>query len=81
MKENKPYPISHEADGVCMNVAEPAIAMSVATEQAMPENIPYACIENGMLQATPDLEEEIAAADRGEVVAMGEFKTMFAQWL
>ena len=33
------------------------------------------------LQVTPDIEEELAATDRGEAVSMDEFKTMFTQWL
>ncbi len=41
----------------------------------------YAGIVEGILQVTPDIEEEIAAADRGETVQMDEFKTMFAKWL
>lgn len=41
----------------------------------------YAHIVDGVLQITPDLEQEIAEVERGEVVTMGEFKTMFAKWL
>ena len=33
------------------------------------------------LQVTPDMEEEIAEVERGEVVSMSEFKTIFARWL
>lgn len=80
-KRNKPYPILDEEDSGCLTVAEPAVAMAATTEQAIPDNVAYARIENGVLQVTPDIEEEIADADRGEVVAMGEFKTMFAKWL
>lgn len=53
----------------------------------MKENKPYtmeeinARIEGGVLQITPDIEEEIAASERGETVQMSEFKGMFAQWL
>jgi len=43
--------------------------------------INYASIVEGILQITPDIEEELAAVDRGETVSMNEFKTMFAQWL
>ncbi len=39
----------------------------------------YAHIVNGRLQVTPDIEEEIAEADCGEIVSMSEFKTMFAK--
>ena len=45
------------------------------------DDIDYANIVEGILQVTPDIEEEIAAADRGETVQMDEFKTMFAKWL
>ena len=41
----------------------------------------YAHIVDGVLQITPDLEQEIAEVERGEVVTMGEFKTMLAKWL
>jgi hypothetical protein len=50
-------------------------------EIAMPDDMDYAHIVNGILQITPDIEEEIAEVERGEVVSMGEFKTMFAKWL
>ena len=45
------------------------------------EKLAYAHVVNGVLQVTPDLEEEIAEVERGEVVSMGEFKTMFSRWL
>lgn len=38
-------------------------------------------IVDGILQVTPDVEEEIAAADRGETISMSEFKAMFARWI
>ncbi len=41
----------------------------------------YARIENGVLQVTPDIVEEIAEVDCGETVSLTEFKTMFAKWL
>ena len=47
----------------------------------MKEKNPYPHVVNGMLQVTPDIEEEIAAVDCGETVSMGEFKSMFAKWL
>ena len=47
----------------------------------LPNDVKYADIVEGMLQVTPEIEEEIAAADRGETVQMDEFKTMFAKWL
>lgn len=50
-------------------------------EFVMKENNPYPHVVNGTLKVTPDIEEEIAAVDRGETVSMSEFKTMFAKWL
>ena len=48
----------------------------------MKESKPYyTSIVDGVLQVTPDIEEEIAEAERGETVSMTEFKTMFAKWL
>jgi len=50
----------------------------------MKENNPcprYAHIVDGVLQVTSDIEEEIAEVERGEVVSMAEFKTMFSRWL
>lgn len=44
-------------------------------------DVDYADVVEGILQMTPDIEEEIAAADRGKTVQMDEFKTMFAKWL
>lgn len=38
-------------------------------------------IVDGILQVTPDIEEEIAAVDRGGTISMSEFKTMFARWI
>jgi hypothetical protein len=49
--------------------------------QETPMGMDYTYIVNGILQVTPDVEEEIAAVERGETVSMGEFKTMFAKWL
>jgi hypothetical protein len=80
-KRNIPYPNLGEEDSGSLKVAEPAMVMAVQAEQAIPDNVAYARIENGILQVTTDIEEEIAAADRGETVSMPEFKTMFAQWL
>ena len=68
MKDSKPYPRFEEEDNSCLTAQEPAVA-------------DYAHIINGMLQVTPDIEEEIAEVERGETVSMGEFKTMFARWL
>lgn len=50
-------------------------------ETVMPDDVDFAHIVNGILQVTPDIEDEIAEVDRGETVSMAEFKTMFAKWL
>lgn len=43
--------------------------------------VEYAHIVDGVLQVTPDIEEEIVEVERGEIVSMSEFKTMFGRWL
>jgi hypothetical protein len=80
MEENR-YPIIEEEDGSCMTAAEPAVAVVEPEVKVIPDDVDYAPIINGMLQVTPDIEEEIAAVERGDTVSMGEFKTMFARWL
>lgn len=47
----------------------------------MPDDVAFASIVDGVLQVTPDIEEEMAAVERGETVSLGEFKKMFVQWL
>lgn len=81
MKESKPYPHIEEENGSCLTAGEAAIALANTEVQTLPDDVDYAHVLNGMLQVTPDIEEEIAAADRGETVSMSEFKTMFARWL
>ena len=88
MKESKPYPQIEEEDGgeyqssgSCLTAQESAVALAEPEVQAIPDDVDYAHIVNGILQVTPDIEEEIAAVDRGERISMGEFKTMFARWL
>lgn len=81
MKESKPYPRIEEEDGSCLKASEAAVAFAEPGIREMPENMEYAHIMNGILQVTPDIEEEIAAVDTGDTVSMGEFKTMFAKWL
>lgn len=81
MKESKPYPITEEEDGSVMTAQEPADVAYAREEPVIPDDVAYAHIVDGVLQVTPDMEEEIAEADRGEVVSMTEFKTMFARWL
>ena len=68
-------------DGSCLTAQEPAVALAEPEVQAIPDDVDDAHIVNGILQVTPDIEEEIAAVDRGERISMGEFKTMFARWL
>lgn len=81
MKESKPYPRIEEEDGSCLKASEAAVAFAESEVQEIPEDMDYANIIDGILQVTPDLEEEIAEVERGETVSMGEFKTMFSKWL
>ena len=81
MKESKPYPRIEEEDGSCLKASEAAVAFAESEVQEIPKDMDYANIIDGILQVTPDLEEEIAEVERGETVSMGEFKTMFAKWL
>lgn len=46
-----------------------------------PTDLDAISVENGVLQITPDIEQEIEDVDRGEVVSMSEFKTIFAKWI
>ena len=82
MKESKPYPVLDEEDGCCQSAQEPAADVAYAYEEpVIPDDVDYAHIVDGVLQVTPDIEEEIAEVERGEVVSISEFKTMFARWL
>ena len=47
----------------------------------MPTGLDAISVDNGVLQITPDIEQEIEDVDRGEVVSMSEFKTIFAKWI
>lgn len=80
--EEKKYPAFEEEEKVGM-VSEPVVAPIADTETvtAMPDDMDYAHIIDGVLQITPDIEEEIAQVERGEIVSMSEFQTMFAKWL
>lgn len=80
MKKSKSYPV-YEEDSSTQMVSEPVAAVAIAETMIVPNDIPYAHIENGTLQITSDIDEEFAEVDRGETVSMGEFKTMFAKWL
>ena len=82
MKENKPYPILNEEDGDCPSAHEPVIDVALAYEEmVVPGDVPYAHIEDGVLQVTPDIEEEVSEMEREGTVTMAEFKTMFSKWL
>ena len=78
--EERHYPIFEEEERVG-SVREPALATPDVMNIVVPDDLDYARIVNGVLQVTPDIEEEIAAVERGEVVSMSEFKSMFARWL
>ena len=82
MKESKPYPNVVEEDGSCLTAQEPAAGVAYAYDETfMPDDVEYANIVDGVLQVTPDIEDEIERVDRGEKVSMSEFKTVFSQWL
>ena len=89
MKESKPYPIvekedegAYQSSGRCLTAQEAAADVAYAYEEvALPDDMAYASIVDGVLQVTPDVEEEIAEVERGETVSMTDFKTMFAKWL
>ena len=82
MNENKADPIIEEEDGSVMTAQEPAADVAYAYEEpVIPEGVAYAHIVDGVLQVTPDIEEEIAEVERGEVVTLDEFKTIFSRWL
>jgi len=80
MKEHKPYSAFEEEDDNVLALHEPVAACTYEAV-AMPDDVAYANIVDGALQVTPDIEEEIAATDRGETVAMDEFKTIFSRWI
>lgn len=79
-RELQPYPSDEETANNNI-VAESAVALKEQETFVLPDDVDYASIVEGILQVTPDIEEEIAAIERGETVSMDEFKTMFAQWL
>ena len=80
MKKSKVYPVTEESDN-CQTAAEPtAVACNYHTN-ATPDMVDFAHVVGGVLQITPDIEEEIAEVERGDTVKMSEFKTLFARWL
>ncbi len=72
---------SEEETGNNPIVSESAAALEEQEVFVLPDDVDYANIVEGILQITPDIEEEIADADRGETVSMDEFKTKFAKWI
>lgn len=82
MMNKDPHPYSSEEEtGNSPIVSDSAAALEEQEVFVLPDDVDYASVVEGILQITPDIEEEIAAADRGETVSMDEFKTMFAKWL
>lgn len=79
-KDPKTYPTEEETGNNSIT-SESAVALEEQETVVFSEEMDYASIVEGILQVTPDIEEELAAADRGETVSMDEFKKMFAQWL
>ena len=79
-KDSKPYSLEEESTKSSA-LSESALALEEQETLVLPDDVDYASIVEGILQVTPDIEEEIAAVDRGETVSMDEFKTMFAPWL
>ena len=79
-KDPQPYS-SEEESSKSSTLSESALALEEHETFVLPDEVDYASVVEGILQVTPDIEEEIAATDRGETVTMDEFKTMFAQWL
>lgn len=77
MSKIKPY-LQLDKEATDANVSDPAVAYAMVVDSAMPNGLPYANIENGTLQVTPDIEEEIAEVERSESVSMHEFNSIFA---
>ena len=80
MKDSMHYSTYEDNVGSEPILHEP-VAAYAAGSIAIPEDMAYARIENGVLQITSDIEEELAAVEHGETVPMDKFKTMFARWL
>lgn len=76
----KKYPREEEAGNLFL-ASEPSTALAEQETIVLPDDVDYADVIDGILQVTPDIEEEIAAAERGDTVQLDEFKTMFAKWL
>ena len=70
-----------EENTICLMAGEPALATADVEVAVIPDYMDYAQIIDGVLQITPDIEEEIAEVEQGQVVSMDEFNMMFAKWL
>lgn len=82
MEEKKPYPMIEEEEKGGLTAHEPTADVAYTYEgHVIPDGVDYARITDGVLQVTPDVEEEIAEVERGEVVSMAEFNKMFSRWL
>ena len=81
MTGSKPYPQIEEENNSSKTLSEPTVALVEPKIQVQPEDVAYAHIVNGVLQVSPDIEEEMAEVERGETVSMAEFRNMFAKWL
>ena len=79
-KDTQPYP-SEEESSESLTLSEPVAALEEQETFVLPDDVDYASIVEGILQVTPDIEEEISAVDCGKTVSMDAFKTMFARWL
>ena len=69
------YPKGEETGNHSL-ASEPAAALAEQETFVIPNDVDYADVVEGILQVTPDIEEEIAAVDRGETISMSEFKTI-----
>ena len=54
---------------------------SMAYKRAMPDNICYDSVVDGVLQVSPEIEQEISEVEHGDVISLNEFKTIFAKWI
>lgn len=79
-RDPQPYHSEEETNNNFI-ASEPAAALAEQEIPVLPDDVDYASIVEGILQVTPDIEEEIAATDLGQTVQMDEFKTMFSKWL
>ncbi len=77
-KEN--YLEIENQEGVDM-ACESLLALKEVEDITIPDDIPYAHIENGVMQITPDIEEQLSEIEKEGVVSMNEFKNQFAKWL